>query len=209
MINLLKEKIKELKQTSKGKAILKLIGWGIFFLLIIIFILISMLITSLNDNNINNIDKGNPTPEEEKINVEDILSDLVNKDFTYTYEVNTEAEKYLFKGEKKGDTNTGFKVSSLKTINYYIDNTGIYEQTTDNKTLIEDFYANLEEQYLKEDSLKELLTSLEYIREDNLNTINLSYQNEELKITVIIENKLIKTINIEKNDTVYNLEYNF
>ena len=42
-MQLIRRKIKELKKTNRGKAFLKLIYWGIFFLILLVFVLLSSL----------------------------------------------------------------------------------------------------------------------------------------------------------------------
>ena len=60
----LKKKIKELKKTSRGKAILRLIKWCIFFLVLFIFLAIASLTQPKN-----NIHKPNLNEPQEPSNV--------------------------------------------------------------------------------------------------------------------------------------------
>ena len=46
----LKQKIKELKKTNKGKAILRLIKWCIFFVILFIFLAIASLMSPKNNS---------------------------------------------------------------------------------------------------------------------------------------------------------------
>ncbi len=167
-------KIKQMRETSKGKAILKLIGWLIFFLLLFIFLIIaSFLNPTASDlsNNINNNETPSiPNPDEQTENTptETLASktfisaknNLISKDYNYNFEITINNLKYTYNGTKTSLTNTGYKESPNGIIKYLIDDTGIYSLVQDTKSPLTDLYENIESNYLDLEYLSSVFSSL-------------------------------------------------
>ena len=175
----LKKKIKEMKKTPKGKAILKLIGWGIFFFLLFIFCLIASLFSpkeNLKEKEENN-NATQVTPEEalkdKKEIIEDIKNNLLKSNYDYKYEITFNEEKYTYEGAKTKLYETGYKTNNTGIIKYYIDETGTYREFNEEKTLINDLYQNINTNYL---DLNYLFNILNF---NNLSDANCSCLNGE------------------------------
>ena len=132
----LKQKIKELKKTNKGKAILRLIKWCVFFVILFIFLAIASLMSPKNNsikkpnNEINKPQEEIPKDNwnEETLTIETIneYQEKLNNDYDYKYEISINKEKYIFSGTKTNNINKGYKESSTGIIKYSIDSTGTY-----------------------------------------------------------------------------------
>lgn len=159
----LKKKIKEMKKTTKGTAILKLIGWGIFFFIIFVFWVIASFTYSPSkmenakpDNNITDQEEQKPIIDKEKEYIK-LLEDLERSNYDYKYEITINDSKYIYNGKKENNIEQGYKESNNGIIKYYIDDTGIYEETTTNKIPITNLYENIEEDNLNINKIIEIL----------------------------------------------------
>ena len=222
----LKSKIQDLKNTSKGKAILKLIFWAIFFAFLFIIIIISSFIKPSvkpsSNQDYSNTEELTPekSPEIPEIAPNAILETttfltardqlLANK-FTYNYEIKINDLKYIYKGTKDLTSDTGYKESSTETIKYLIDETGTYALTTTTKTPITNLYENIDSNYLNLDYLTNLITTHTF----TLNTAFSSYylyettfDNLKIEIGLSKETTNLIFINIISDTYSYNLNYN-
>ena len=195
------KELKKLKETSKGRALLKLIHWSIFFALILVICLFSSIIS-------NNSQKTSPKTEEttpKEVIPEDILqpdifittiNNLNSNSYNYNYEIVINNIKYIYNGTKTPTTDIGYKESPNGTIKYYIDSTGTYSETTSGRTLITDLYAEINPDYLDFNYIRELIPTLEFKLNNNYTN---NYLYEALKDDINYQ------IELEKN--TYNLKY--
>lgn len=215
----LKKKVNELKKTTRGLAILKLIRWTIFFFAIFVFCLIASLINNESRNNSSltkeeQQDKEYDKKTAEQTKLQDLISLLSTGNYEYQFEVNVLNNKTILNGMKTQEENMGYKEDNSGIIKYLIDNTGIYQITNVEKIPIEDFYNNLEEKYLNMNILSNNLKQLSFIR------INEDYSNPEYEATsdrvnynitysgsLNEENVFIKEIEIKSDDYSYILTF--
>lgn len=198
----LKKGIKELKKTSRGKAILRLIKWFIFFIVLFIFIAISSTLTPKKNDLKPKEDL--PLKEEEQNNKLDFN---FKSSYSYKYEVNVKGEKYLFTGFKEGVTDEGYKESKEGILKYLIDDTGIYNVNGEEKSLIDNLYEGIDFNYLDPVYILTIIRNLEFITEDNM--YKASDKKNDYVITV--NNKEITNISVKALDFsyVYNLSFNY
>lgn len=221
----LKKKIKELKKTTKGKAILKLIKWSIFFIIIFIFLGVSALMPKNNSP----VKSNNKTEEKESINnaetnkednwnLETLSLETINKYqedlnniYTYNYEITINNEKYIYSGTKTKIDNKGFKESRNGIIKYYIDNTGTYEETTTDKILINNLYEGLDENYLNPLYILNVIKALEITRDKECDCIEPVYKANDNKniYRLNTSNKELISITITALDFSYNYSLTF
>lgn len=203
----LKKKIKEMKKTSKGNAILKLIGWAIFFFALLIFCGISSIITknmskpteSIKDTPINKPIE-NPTKPTNTKNIKDYLLKLSTGDYSYSFEITSHDVKYIFKGTKENNIDTGYKETASGIIKYSIENGSTYQELVDSKVLITNLYENLEPKILNISTLIEILNNLTF--EKNESVFKSKDIINDYLITVNennIENILITSVDYEYN----------
>lgn len=179
----LKSKIQEMKQTTQGKALLKLIYWAIFFFVLLLFCLIASFFSSPSSTQNNSLGPQTTTkPSQEEPIIDQTLSlTTLNTvfssltSFNYTYEITLNDEIIRFNGTKTLETDTGYKESNSGIIKYYIDNTGIYQQTTTDKILIDNLYENINSEYLNITSIFNLYKTLTLNLSNNLNNSDLLY----------------------------------
>jgi len=196
-----------MKKNSKGKAILKLIRWSIFFLIIIIFCIISSIITSnrpLEKENINKPTVENPIKKED--NLKDLnyyLTKIKESNISYIYKIKNENESYTFKGAKNSNIEEGYKESNNGIIKYHIENDMIYQDIMGERNLITNLYEDLEENYLNITKLINILLPLNFTQ----NETNYSYNDNNLNYQIIVTNDFISNIKITKNNTEYILNY--
>lgn len=112
------ELVKKLKKTERGKAILFLGFYFIFFLVLIIFIRISA------SNPKTPIDYELTAPETSFYTYDKILDG--NYDFTYT--INIDNNVFVYSGEKFGD----IELFSLNGVNYFYDGVDYYTLDSNN-----------------------------------------------------------------------------
>lgn len=217
----LKQKIKELKKTNKGKAILRLIKWCVFFVILFIFLAIASLMSPKNtsikkpNNEINKPQEEIPKDNwnEETLTIETIneYQEKLNNDYDYKYEISINKEKYIFSGTKTNNINKGYKESSTGIIKYSIDSTGTYMETTTEKTLINNLYEGIEENYLNPIYILNIIKELEITRDRECNCIEPVYKANDSKniYRITTSNQNITGINITALDFsyIYNLDF--
>lgn len=217
----LKQKIKELKKTNKGKAILRLIKWCIFFVILFIFLAIASLMSPKNtsikkpNNEINKPQEEIPKDNwnEETLTIETIneYQEKLNNDYDYKYEISINKEKYIFSGTKTNNINKGYKESSTGIIKYSIDSTGTYMETTTEKTLINNLYEGIEENYLNPIYILNIIKELELTRDRECDCIEPVYKANDSKniYRITTSNQNITGIDITALDFsyIYNLDF--
>lgn len=228
--NNLKNKINELKKTTKGKAYLKLIRWAIFFFALLIFCLIASFITGNNTrdnkntpaNNNNNEptinEPVNPTPENPEDNLVSILSlkefenSLLTSTYDYNYEITIANNITKYEGHKNLTSEYGYKETSASLIKYYIDETGTYEEKMPNKVPITNLYEGLNSEYFNLTNLINTINNLDIIQDPtNPNIFNTADELNKYKMELATnydnEENYLKTIEITGNNYVY--KFNF
>lgn len=217
----LKQKIKELKKTNKGKAILRLIKWCIFFVILFIFLAIASLMSPKNtsikkpNNEINKPQEEIPKDNwnEETLTIETIneYQEKLNNDYDYKYEISINKEKYIFSGTKTNNINKGYKESNTGIIKYSIDSTGTYMETTTEKTLINNLYEGIEENYLNPIYILNIIKELELTRDRECDCIEPVYKANDSKniYRITTSNQNITGIDITALDFsyIYNLDF--
>jgi len=147
----LRKKIKEMKETTKGKAILKLIGWTIFFFILFIFLIVSSMLPQAEIEN-NNPVEAPSTDADWKVDNKEIIKkvqdDLLTKNYDYTYEIKINEIEYIYEGNKNNKIDKGYKTTLTGITKYYIDDTGIYREFGEEKTLIDDLYQEINYSYI-------------------------------------------------------------
>lgn len=214
-----KKKINELKKTSRGKAILRLIKWCIFFTILFIFLAIASIVSPGKNNlkpNVNN-ETQKPNPEEpieekENQNEETLTLETINKYqdylsniYDYKYEITINNEKYIYNGTKSPEDNKGYKESSEGIIKYLVDSTGTYEETTTEKIPISNLYESLEENYLDPIYILNIIKDLEITRDRNCDCIYPVYKANDSKniYRISIIDKKLTSISITALDFSY------
>ena len=207
----LKKKINELKKTNKGKAILKLIKWFIFFAILLIILIISSFIKQPVENKVNNNLNNNQVVEEylSQDTFNKIKNTLLNSTYNYNYEISINDQKYIFNGNKNKEYEAGYKETSMGVIKYYVDASGIYEEKLNEKIPLTNLYENLDINYLNLENLLNILNDKDFILKENNLDLKYEYNTDNIIYEIIIsKDNIIKAINISNIDYNYNLVFN-
>ena len=204
----------KMKETPKGRAYLKLIYWGIFFFVLFVFLILSSLFTrdyEPVENNLNDQSDALEVPEEKEDEEEklptilELENELLNGTYEYEYQIQVNGNDYFFDGEKFLDHEEGYQTSSLGIIHYYLDDTGVYQISGEERVLLTEFYQGMDTN----------LINLEYI----FNTMNmlgisehhLLMEDEENRYTLVLSSDgyRIEKITIESLDGLHSYELSF
>lgn len=164
--NKLKKKIKELKSTSRGQAIWRLIKWAIFFFALFIFLIISSLITANRQTKIPSIPDP-PIKEETPVlpkikTLKELANTLLKSTYDYKYEINVNDELYIYNGHKDLTKEVGYKETSSGIIKYYKDETGTYQMLPNENIPLENLYENINSDYIDFEKILTILDNLEF-----------------------------------------------
>lgn len=180
------EKIKEMRKDKIGRAKLELMAYGIFFLILILFIRITSFIS--NRSNVN-------TPV-----TSSSIIDKIDNNYSYNINININDSSYTYKGKVLG-TNESLTKKVNDTEEYYyvmndkyyiLDNNGNYILT--NK---DDIYNIIDYNYLDINNIKEYLTL--GTKNNNVYTIKVS--------DIILNNNSNDTITITEEDNKLIIDY--
>ena len=212
----LQNKINELKSTSKGKAILKLIGWAIFFAFIFLLLIISAFMPKESKIN-QDINNNEAEEKEEDMPINSLLSketfnniknELLNGNYDYKYEITLEDTKYIFNGTKKDDIETGYKETKEGVVKYYIDSTGIYEDKLTEKVPLNNLYENLDLNYLNFNNLMKTL-DMEMVLISSTDLLIYDMASEVVDYQIALADKDLKYIKITGSNSDYAPSYEY
>lgn len=193
-------------QTEKGKAAIKLGLWGIFIIILIIFVLFSR-----KDETDINTENTNQTPIEDNnsdfLSYEDMQSHLLNNNYEYVFTINTLNGKYVYSGVKSGDKEIGFKEDQNEIIKYYIDSTGTYRVYIDRVETIDNLYQNIDNSYLDMEVLFENLNNYLYTEDIESNVRTITYDKEGYQVVVNTDKENITNIIIFADSVTYELDF--
>ena len=180
------DKIKEMRKDKVGRAKLELMAYGIFFLILILFIRITSFIGG--SSNINNSV------------ISSSIIDKIDNNYSYTIDINIDDNNYTYTGKvlesnesltkKVNDTEEYYYVMNSKY--YILDNNGNYILT--NK---EDIYNIIDYNYLDIKNIKEYLKL--GTKNNNTYTIKVS--------DIILNNNSNDTITITEEDNKLIIDY--
>ena len=205
-INKLKAWRQNLKKTPRGQAYLKLIYWGIFFLILFIILAFSIAFnnnTSQENNTQEPITEPPTEIKEEPITLGEMENNLLNSTYTYKYNILINDITYLFEGTKYNTYEEGYKTSS-NIIKYYIDNTGTYQVIEDTRIPITNLYEGLDPNLFNIEYLFNTINNLNLTRSSNTYSALDEYYEYKLnindeQITSIIVTSIDKTISYDLN----------
>ena len=201
------DKIKEMRKDKKGRAKLELIAYGIFFLILILFIRISSFIGG--SSNINN-----------SVTSSSII-DKIDNNYSYTIDINIDDNNYTYTGKVLGNNASITKKYNDIEEYYYVMNDKYYILDNNGNYILtnkEDIYNIIDYNYLDINNIKEYIKL--GTKNNNKYTIKVSdiilNNNTNDTITITIEdNKLIidytNIIKIDKdsiNKALVTITYN-
>ena len=190
-----KESKNEFWQTRRGKAIIKLGLWGIFFIILFAFLAIG-----------NSVIKKHPKEEMPKYSFklyDQMLEELLKNNFEFDYKITNDDDIYLFNGKSNGIKTEGIKENKDGIIKYLIEDNITYEMKLNEKKEV-NLYDNLNETYLNVDKLMKSIENINYHIEKKDGIRDILYDNGVIITTD--ERNIIKIL-INDNGFCYDLKF--
>lgn len=199
-------------QTDRGKALIKLLLWMVFIVILIVLAIVS----ERNGNSeILDVDKpGNnatDTPSEPE-NVEyeaynTMITNLLANNYEYEYLITTATDSIILTGFKNPDKEIGFKETSSGITKYFIDSTGTYELNMNTSSIIDNLYSEFDSSYLNLELLFNNLSEYLYNTEENVGIRTITYDKDGFQVTVTTDTKNITNVLVMTDTTTYDLNF--
>lgn len=199
-------------QTDRGKALIKLLLWMVFIVILIVLAIVS----ERNGNSeILDVDKpGNnatDTPSEPE-NVEyeaynTMITNLLANNYEYEYLITTATDSIILTGFKNPDKEIGFKETSSGITKYFIDSTGTYELNMNTYSIIDNLYSEFDSSYLNLELLFNNLSEYLYNTEENVGIRTITYDKDGFQVTVTTDTKNITNVLVMTDTTTYDLNF--
>lgn len=197
-----KNVLKEMWNTEKGKALLKLGMWFLFFCVIGILLLFSS-----SDQNLEPESKEPSSTKEnaEWINIDTMLETLMQSDYKYQISIESMegSEPIIYNGERKDGIDTGYRESKIGIIKYKIVDGKTFQVLVDEDIEIDNLFQEEDQNYVNIWNVKEQIQNqnLEETRSDGERT--LLYHLEDATIEITTEKENINTIKSIANRKQY------
>ena len=195
-------------QTDRGKALIKLLLWMVFIVILIVLAIVS----ERNGNSeILDVDKpennATDTPSEPE-NVEyeaynTMITNLLANNYEYEYLITTATDSIILTGFKNPDKEIGFKETSSGITKYFIDSTGTYELNMNTSSIIDNLYSEFDSSYLNLELLFNNLIEYLYNTEENVGIRTITYDKDGFQVTVTTDTKNITNVLVLSNTTTY------
>ncbi len=207
------EKIKELKKTEKGNALIKLSLYSVFLILVIVLLMIGNRIepnrkTLKKDN----IDSKNESvlQKQDKLTYFEKQEKLYQKPFEFTYTVTNNDKKITYIGKNDLNKIEGIKETDEELIRYTIEEGIAYRIRLSSKEEISNIYEGLDERLFSFKNLFESLNSLEMKVEITDELKKYIYKDyDEYDITVTTNAQEITNIYIENSIITYDFKFTY
>lgn len=199
-------------QTDRGKALIKLLLWMVFIVILIVLVIVS----ERNANSeILDVDKpennATDTPSEPE-NVEyeaynTMITNLLANNYEYEYLITTATDSIILTGFKNPDKEIGFKETSSGITKYFIDSTGTYELNMNTYSIIDNLYSEFDSSYLNLELLFNNLSEYLYNTEENVGIRTITYDKDGFQVTVTTDTKNITNVLVMTDTTTYDLNF--
>ncbi len=199
-------------QTDRGKALIKLLLWMVFIVILIVLAIVS----ERNGNSeILDVDKpennATDTPSEPE-NVEyeaynTMITNLLANNYEYEYLITTATDSIILTGFKNPDKEIGFKETSSGITKYFIDSTGTYELNMNTYSIIDNLYSEFDSSYLNLELLFNNLSEYLYNTEENVGIRTITYDKDGFQVTVTTDTKNITNVLVMTDTTTYDLNF--
>lgn len=198
----MKDFLKKLWSTPKGKAIIKLSVYIIFIIFVIVFINISQSFGKIEKESVK---------YEKDITIQDMKDNLLKNNYKYVYTINNNDQKIVYSGERLKDEEIGTKETVNETIKYYVDGNEYYQLKMGDEVSIDNLYDNIDINLLDSEYIINLIKDKSTIidKKDKLKeyNYNFSIEDKDISISLFTNEKEIVEIDISHNDITYVLKY--
>lgn len=149
--------------------------------------------------------------KKEPLTFSEIVDNILKNNYSYTYEINNNDVKTIYRGVKFKEKEFGTKENSDSLIKYYIDSLGTYKLSLSDKILINDLFLNVDQNYLSFNYIYELIKSsktIKEVKEDiTINHYTIINNNSEIYVNLYYNDQMITKVEIESNNIIYKLIY--
>ena len=195
-------------QTERGKAIIKLGGWFIFIIALIIFVLVSEKNANNNVIDDTNSNKDEVTETYEFLLFSEMINNLINGNYEYSYNITSNNINYIYEGIKCNNEELGYKESIDKIIKYYINDQNTYQVILNEYVEITNLYEGIDTNFINLEVLFNNLNEYLYNTVKNENTRVITYDKDGYKVSITTDLENITNISITTDNSIYNLDFN-
>ena len=199
-------------QTDRGKALIKLLLWMVFIVILIVLVIVSernanseILDVDKPENNVTDTPSEPENVEYEAYNT--MITNLLANNYEYEYLITTATDSIILTGFKNPDKEIGFKETSSGITKYFIDSTGTYELNMNTSSIIDNLYSEFDSSYLNLELLFNNLNEYLYNTEENVGIRTITYDKDGFQVTVTTDTKNITNILVVTDTTTYDLNF--
>lgn len=199
-------------QTDRGKALIKLLLWMVFIVILIVLAIVSerngnseILDVDKPENNATDTPREPENVEYEAYNT--MITNLLANNYEYEYLITTATDSIILTGFKNPDKEIGFKETSSGITKYFIDSTGTYELNMNTSSIIDNLYSEFDSSYLNLELLFNNLSEYLYNTEENVGIRTITYDKDGFQVTVTTDTKNITNVLVMTNTTTYDLNF--
>ena len=199
-------------QTDRGKALIKLLLWMVFIVILIVLAIVSerngnseILDVDKPENNVTDTPSEPENVEYETYNT--MITNLLANNYEYEYLITTATDSIILTGFKNPDKEIGFKETSSGITKYFIDSTGTYELNMNTSSIIDNLYSEFDSSYLNLELLFNNLSEYLYNTEENVGIRTITYDKDGFQVTVTTDTKNITNVLVMTDTTTYDLNF--
>lgn len=199
-------------QTDRGKALIKLLLWMVFIVILIVLVIVSernanseILDVDKPENNVTDTPSEPENVEYETYNT--MITNLLANNYEYEYLITTATDSIILTGFKNPDKEIGFKETSSGITKYFIDSTGTYELNMNTSSIIDNLYSEFDSSYLNLELLFNNLNEYLYNTEENVGIRTITYDKDGFQVTVTTDTKNITNVLVTTDTTTYDLNF--
>lgn len=199
-------------QTDRGKALIKLLLWMVFIVILIVLVIVSernanseILDVDKPENNVTDTPSEPENVEYEAYNT--MITNLLANNYEYEYLITTATDSIILTGFKNPDKEIGFKETSSGITKYFIDSTGTYELNMNTSSIIDNLYSEFDSSYLNLELLFNNLNEYLYNTEENVGIRTITYDKDGFQVTVTTDTKNITNVLVVADTTTYDLNF--
>lgn len=199
-------------QTDRGKALIKLLLWMVFIVILIVLAIVSerngnseILDVDKPENNVTDTPSEPENVEYEAYNT--MITNLLANNYEYEYLITTATDSIILTGFKNPDKEIGFKETSSGITKYFIDSTGTYELNMNTSSIIDNLYSEFDSSYLNLELLFNNLNEYLYNTEENVGIRTITYDKDGFQVTVTTDTKNITNVLVTTDTTTYDLNF--
>ncbi len=172
--------LKEIFSDRKKKAIFELSCYGVFFLILILFIRISNFVSRGNQSNTNEI----------------LFTENIDDNYAYDVVLNVDNNSYHYYGKKLGHNGIVFFEKENSILKYHIINEKYYIMEDGNYILVDvnDIFSYIDYKYLDLNNIKEYLN-------------NIIKEGDNYKIIISDLNELYADVKLDNDNNTIEIDY--